>query len=107
MMRARWFATYHLTPTGSMLTPSAWNLTNVPTTTCPPNVMPYRVLDAPELADDFYLNLEDRRSTNVLGIRLGSFVYLWTAHNAALSKLCALASSNDTVSSVSWVQRMQ
>jgi hypothetical protein len=96
----------YLTPTGSMLTPSAWNLTNVLTTTCPPNVMPYPVLDAPELADDVYLNLEDRRSTNVLGIRLGSFVYLWTVHNAVVSKLCALASSSDTVSSVSWIQKV-
>ena len=66
---------------------------------------PYRVLDAPELADDFYLNLVDWSSTNVLGVGLGSCVYLWTAHNAAVSKLCDLASTNDTISSVSWVQK--
>ena len=67
---------------------------------------PYRVLDAPDLADDFYLNLVDWSSTNVLGVGLGSCVYLWTAHNAAVSKLCDLASSDDTVSSVSWVQKV-
>jgi cell division cycle 20-like protein 1 (cofactor of APC complex) len=67
---------------------------------------PYRVLDAPELADDFYLNLVDWSSTNVLGVGLGSCVYLWTAHNAAVSKLCDLAEHNDTISSVSWVQRV-
>ena len=66
---------------------------------------PYRVLDAPELADDFYLNLVDWSSTNVLGVGLGSCVYLWTAHNAVVSKLCNLAPSNDTISSVSWVQK--
>ena len=66
---------------------------------------PYRVLDAPELADDFYLNLVDWSSTNVLGVGLGSCVYLWTAHNAAVSKLCDLAPSSDTISSVSWVQK--
>ncbi|KAF4621085.1 hypothetical protein D9613_001176 [Agrocybe pediades] len=66
---------------------------------------PYRVLDAPELADDFYLNLVDWSSTNVLGVGLGSCVYLWTAHNAAVSKLCDLTSTNDTISSVSWVQK--
>ncbi|KXN93374.1 hypothetical protein AN958_00300 [Leucoagaricus sp. SymC.cos] len=66
---------------------------------------PYRVLDAPELADDFYLNLVDWSSTNVLGVGLGSCVYLWTAHNAQVSKLCDLAESNDTISSVSWVQK--
>ncbi|KAG5643202.1 hypothetical protein DXG03_001364 [Asterophora parasitica] len=64
---------------------------------------PYRVLDAPDLADDFYLNLVDWSSTNVLGVGLGSCVYLWTAHNAAVSKLCDLA--EDTISSVSWVQK--
>lgn len=67
---------------------------------------PYRVLDAPELADDFYLNLVDWSSTNVLGVGLGSCVYLWTAHNAAVSKLCDLADANDTISSVSWVQKV-
>ena len=66
---------------------------------------PYRVLDAPELADDFYLNLVDWSSTNVLGVGLGPCVYLWTAHNAAVSKLCDLGQSKDTISSVSWVQK--
>ncbi|KIJ66088.1 hypothetical protein HYDPIDRAFT_27283 [Hydnomerulius pinastri MD-312] len=65
---------------------------------------PYRVLDAPELADDFYLNLVDWSSTNVLGVGLGSCVYLWTAHNANVSKLCDLGGV-DTISSVAWVQK--
>lgn len=67
---------------------------------------PYRVLDAPELADDFYLNLVDWSSTNVLGVGLGSSVYLWAADTAAVSKLCDLSPANDTVSSVSWVQKV-
>ncbi|KAG6828465.1 hypothetical protein H0H87_001955, partial [Tephrocybe sp. NHM501043] len=66
---------------------------------------PYQVLDAPDLADDFYLNLVDWSSTNVLGVGLGSCVYLWTAHNAAISKLCDLGDQHDTISSVSWVQK--
>ncbi|KZT01471.1 WD40 repeat-like protein [Laetiporus sulphureus 93-53] len=66
---------------------------------------PYRVLDAPELADDFYLNLVDWSSTNVLGVGLGSCVYLWTAHTAQVAKLCDLSDSSDTISSVSWVQK--
>ncbi|KAH8112980.1 WD40-repeat-containing domain protein [Phellopilus nigrolimitatus] len=48
---------------------------------------PYRVLDAPDLADDFYSNLVDWSSTNVLGVGLGSCVYLWTVHTAAVLKL--------------------
>ena len=67
---------------------------------------PYRVLDAPDLVDDFYLNLVDWSSTNILGVGLGSCVYLWTAHNAKVSKLCDLAENADTISSVSWVQRV-
>ncbi|PFH48551.1 hypothetical protein AMATHDRAFT_5693 [Amanita thiersii Skay4041] len=66
---------------------------------------PYRVLDAPELADDFYLNLVDWSSTNILGVGLGSCVYLWTAHNAAVNKLCDFGDSRDAVSSVAWVQK--
>jgi len=68
---------------------------------------PYRVLDAPELADDFYLNLVDWSSTNVLGVGLGSAVYLWAAHTAAVSKLCDLSTSNDTISSVAWAQKVR
>lgn len=68
---------------------------------------PYRVLDAPELAEDFYLNLVDWSSTNVLGVGLGACVYLWTAHNASVSKLCDLSSVGDLISSVSWVQRVR
>ncbi|KAI0732543.1 WD40 repeat-like protein [Fomitopsis betulina] len=66
---------------------------------------PYRVLDAPDLADDFYLNLVDWSSTNVLGVGLGSCVYLWQAHSAQVSKLCDLSDTGDTISSVSWVQK--
>ncbi len=66
---------------------------------------PHRVLDArhaPELADDFYLNLVDWSRANVLGVSLSSCVYLWTAHMAQVSKLGSL---HDTVSSVSWLQK--
>jgi hypothetical protein len=43
--------------------------------------------------DDFFLNLVDWLSTNVLGVGLGSHVYLWTVHNAAMSKLHDFAPS--------------
>ncbi|KAI6098713.1 WD40-repeat-containing domain protein [Pisolithus sp. B1] len=66
---------------------------------------PYRVLDAPDLADDFYLNLVDWSTTNILGVGLGARVYLWTAFNAAVAKLCDLSNVGDTVSSVAWVQK--
>lgn len=65
--------------------------------------VPYKVLDAPELADDFYLNLVDWGSSNVLGVGLGSSVYMWNAQTSKVNKLCTLA--DDTVTSVSWIQK--
>ena len=44
---------------------------------------PFKVLDAPALQDDFYLNLVDWSSHNVLAVGLGTCVYLWSACTAA------------------------
>ncbi|KAF8422403.1 WD40-repeat-containing domain protein [Tirmania nivea] len=65
---------------------------------------PYKVLDAPELADDFYLNLVDWGSMNILGVGLGSSVYMWNANSLKVVKLCDLG-ADDSVTSVSWIQR--
>ncbi|KAI9902914.1 hypothetical protein N3K66_002266 [Trichothecium roseum] len=65
--------------------------------------VPYKVLDAPELADDFYLNLVDWGSANVLGVGLGNSVYMWNAQTSKVNKLCTL--EDDTVTSVSWIQK--
>lgn len=43
------------------------------------NKMPYKVLDAPQLQDDFYLNLVDWSATNVLAVGLNKAVYVWSA----------------------------
>lgn len=48
---------------------------------------PDRVLDAPDIIDDFYLNLLDWSSTNVVGIALREQVYLWTAHTAEIQRI--------------------
>ncbi|WIA41163.1 hypothetical protein OEZ86_004780 [Tetradesmus obliquus] len=65
---------------------------------------PYKVLDAPALADDFYLNLVDWSAQNLLAVGLDSCVYLWSAHTSKVTKLCDL-SPGDSVCSVSWSQR--
>ncbi|CAG8748220.1 13758_t:CDS:2, partial [Acaulospora morrowiae] len=59
---------------------------------------PYKVLDAPDLQDDFYLNLVDWSSSNVLGVGLGTCVV----------RLCDMASTghsgnDENVTSVSWM----
>lgn len=44
--------------------------------------VPFKVLDAPALQDDFYLNLVDWSKSNVLAVALGSCVYLWSAYTS-------------------------
>ncbi|KAK6947693.1 WD40 repeat [Dillenia turbinata] len=65
---------------------------------------PYKVLDAPALQDDFYLNLVDWSSNNVLAVGLGNCVYLWNACSSKVTKLCDLG-TDDVVCSVGWAQR--
>lgn len=66
--------------------------------------VPYKVLDAPELADDFYLNLVDWGSQNILGVGLGNAVYMWNSETGRVTQLCDL--QDDTVTSVNWIQRV-
>ncbi|XP_077236902.1 FIZZY-related 3 [Tasmannia lanceolata] len=64
---------------------------------------PHKVLDAPSLQDDFYLNLVDWSSQNVLAVGLGTCVYLWTASTSKVIKLCDLGPS-DSVCAVQWTR---
>ena len=66
--------------------------------------VPYKVLDAPELQDDFYLNLVDWGSCNKLAVGLNTCVYLWSAITGKVTKLCDMG-PDDPVTSVSWIQR--
>ena len=52
--------------------------------------MPERILDAPELVNDYYLNLLDWSADNRLAVALGADVYLWNA-----GKIGLLRSAND------------
>lgn len=67
--------------------------------------IPFKVLDAPELQDDFYLNLVDWSVQNVLSVGLGSCVYLWSACTSQVTRLCDLSSDNNAVTSVAWSER--
>ena len=61
-----------------------------------------RTLDAPDLVDDYYLNLLDWGSCNVLAIALGNTVYLWDASNGSTSELVTVDDENGPITSVSW-----
>ncbi|NWI87272.1 FZR1 protein, partial [Pitta sordida] len=67
--------------------------------------IPFKVLDAPELQDDFYLNLVDWSSTNILSVGLGTCVYLWSACTSQVTRLCDLSVEGDSVTSVGWSER--
>ena len=61
-----------------------------------------RTLDAPDLVDDYYLNLLDWGSSIVLSIALGSTVYLWDASSGSTSELVTVDDDYGPVTSVSW-----
>ncbi|TMW66248.1 hypothetical protein Poli38472_004013 [Pythium oligandrum] len=62
---------------------------------------PIKVLDAPELMNDYYLNLLSWGSNNILAVALGQCVYLWNAETGEIDELMTLE-GDDYVSSVQW-----
>lgn len=73
------------------------------TRTLPQN--PEKILDAPDLLNDYYLNLLDWGNNNVLSVCLGQSVYLWNADNGEIEQLLSLRDPDSYVCSVSWSQR--
>ena len=67
--------------------------------------IPEKILDAPEFVDDYYLNLLDWGSNNVLAVSLGTSVYLWNAANSQIEQLLSSPEPDNVVTSVSWIQK--
>ena len=73
---------------------------------------PFRVLDAPNLVDDYYLNLLDWGKENIIAIALFDEIYLWNDNNSKASLLMSYSNNdatsddslNNIISSVSWMQ---
>eukprot|EP01036_Dinobryon_divergens_P037616 gene37616-49253_t len=66
---------------------------------------PLRILDAPDLIDDYYLNLLSWSSTNVLAVALAQCTYLWDATSGTIKELMSVDNDpNDYISAVSWIQ---
>ena len=65
--------------------------------------VPERILDAPNMSDDYYLNLLDWSSSNVLAVALAGEVYLWDAATGNIDLLCEMATPGDIVTSVQWM----
>ncbi|KAJ3411245.1 ubiquitin-protein transferase activating protein [Chytridiales sp. JEL 0842] len=72
------------------------------------NIMPERVLDAPGLVDDYYLNLLDWSTENLVAVALEDTVYVWNATTGAVTDFCKLDETGDgstapsSISSLQW-----
>ena len=64
---------------------------------------PERVLDAPNIVDDYYLNLLDWGAGNQVAIGLERSVYVWNAESGTVNELCQ-TSADQIVTSVKWSQ---
>ncbi|KAI3430400.1 hypothetical protein D9Q98_004995 [Chlorella vulgaris] len=62
---------------------------------------PDRILDAPDLVDDYYLNLLDWGSNNAVAVALNQAVYLWNASSGDIQELLS-AQGEDYITSLSW-----
>ena len=63
---------------------------------------PSRILDAPDLVDDYYLNLISWSEDNILAVALAHCVYLWNAGTGEIEHLTTIQGQDDYVTSVSW-----
>ncbi|KAL7330182.1 WD repeat-containing protein slp1 [Mucor circinelloides] len=61
---------------------------------------PEKILDAPYMDDDYYLNVLDWSKMNVVAVGLGKAIYLWNADNGTIQALNY--NYDDQVASVNW-----
>jgi len=66
--------------------------------------MPERILDAPSFLDDYYLNLLDWSSTNILAVALSDAVYTWNAETGSIDMLMESPDEHENgyPSAISW-----
>ncbi|KAK9125496.1 hypothetical protein Scep_014342 [Stephania cephalantha] len=105
MNRTRILAFKDKPSTVDLMFPETSSCVNQPKSVKPRRNIPQtseRTLDAPGLVDDYYLNLLDWGSSNVLAIALGHTVYLWDATNASTSEVTTIDDENGPITSVSW-----
>uniref|UniRef100_A0A7S1EJ41 CDC20/Fizzy WD40 domain-containing protein n=1 Tax=Hemiselmis andersenii TaxID=464988 RepID=A0A7S1EJ41_HEMAN len=63
---------------------------------------PDKILDAPDLVDDYYLNLLDWSPSNILAVALSQSVFLWNASTGATHKLLETTGAGNIITSLSW-----
>ncbi|KAH8855120.1 Cell division cycle protein 20 like [Schistosoma japonicum] len=65
-------------------------------------MMPEKVLDAPDILDDFYLNILDWSVDNILAVALNQEVYLWNSISGDITCLMSCGFDDEYVSSLKW-----
>ena len=68
---------------------------------------PEKVLDAPELRDDFYLHLLDWSKNNHMAVALHDTLFIWNAADGSIAELFSNQSEEDYISCVSWADEGQ
>jgi cell division cycle protein 20 (cofactor of APC complex) len=63
---------------------------------------PEKILDAPNLKDDYYLNLIEWGENGIISVSLGSNLYL-LLQNGETQNLMNLENDQEYISSVSWM----
>ena len=78
------------------------------------NLTPERILDAPNLVDDYYLNLLEWGASNILAVALGPEIYLYNGDTSETSLLMSILQeenenmnnsilNNNIITSLSWM----
>ncbi|CAG0887290.1 unnamed protein product [Darwinula stevensoni] len=83
-----------------------YSQSNVLSARKPPRHIPRqseRILDAPSIKDDYYLNILDWSINNHLAIALGKSIYIWNASTGEIHELFSLDSQTEYVSSLAWI----
>ena len=81
---------------GKPAAPKAANSRNIPSA-------PEKILDAPDMVNDFYLHLLDWSKSNHMAVALSAGVYIWNAADGSIVQLCQREVEEDYVSAVSWM----
>jgi len=66
------------------------------------NRKPYKVLDAPNLQDDYYLNLLAWSDRNQIAVALDDSLYLWSGCHSSVTRLYTTSHPSDYICSVSF-----
>ncbi|XP_073016792.1 cell division cycle 20.2, cofactor of APC complex-like isoform X1 [Primulina eburnea] len=61
-----------------------------------------RILDAPNIRNDYYLSVMDWGRTNILAVALDKKLYLWNADSSKISLVSEANSDDDYLASVAW-----